>query len=227
MYDAVVFDSDGVLVRADHLDLHRNAVRRAFAVHGVEEPPDEDVEAMALHVTLAELRRVADAHGFEPAAFWETRDRLSSAAQVRSVADGYKQPYADTAVLDDMAAPAAVVSTNQQLTLEFLLPHFGLAEHFVGVHGRGPTLADLQRRKPAPYFVTRAMEDLRQARGGRLDPDRVLMVGDSEGDVRAARAAGIDAAFLRREHRRDYVLGVEPEYELAGLDELPAVLDGG
>jgi phosphoglycolate phosphatase-like HAD superfamily hydrolase len=228
VYEAVIFDVDGVLVRSDHLDHHRAAVRRAFAAHEVGDPAEADVAAMALGVTLPALGRVADAYGLDPAAFWATRDHLASAAQIESVADGYKQPYADAAVVRNLDRPAAAVSTNQQTTLDFLFTRFGFAEHFVGVHGRAPTLVDLRRKKPAPYFVRRALGVVERARdGGPLDPEQVLMVGDSESDVRAAHAAGVDAAFVRREHRRGYALGADPEYELAGLDELPALLDDG
>lgn len=228
MYEAVIFDNDGVLVRADHLPVHREAVRRAFAVHGVDDPAAEDVEAMALGVTLPELRRVADAYGFDPAAFWESRDRLSSAAQLAGLHDGLKQPYDDVDVVRELEVPLAVVSTNQHATLRFLLSHFDLADHVVSAYGREPTLADLTRKKPGPYFLTRAMGDIERARGdGGLDPSSVLMVGDSESDVRAARAAGVDAAFVRRPHREDYALGVDPDHELADLHDLAALFAGG
>lgn len=228
MYEAVIFDSDGVLVRADHLPVHRRAVRRAFAVHGVDEPAPGDVEAMTLGVTLPELRRVAGDYGFDPAAFWETRDRLSSAAQLAALHDGRKQPYDDVGVVRDLPVPAAVVSTNQLYTLRFLLDRYDLADAVVAAYGREPTLVDLERRKPAQYFLTQAISDLELARGnGALAPDEVLMVGDSESDVLAARAAGVDAAFVRRDHRTDYELDGEPDHELDDLHELAALLDGG
>lgn len=233
MYEAVIFDSDGVLVRADHLHVHRAGIRRAFAVHGADDPDPDDVETMTLGVTLPKLRRVADEYGFDPTAFWETRDRLSSAAQLAGLHDGLKQPYDDVDVVRDLEIPAAVVSTNQQYTVRFLLDRYDLADHVVAAYGRAPTLADLTRRKPAPYFLTRALGDLERARGdertrgdGDLDPADVLMVGDSESDVRAAHAAGTDAAFVRRPHRSDYDLAVEPDHELADLHELAALLDG-
>lgn len=227
MYEAVIFDNDGVLVRADHLPVHRQAVRAAFAAHGVDDPDPADVEAMALGVTLPELRTVADRYGIDPVAFWRTRDEASSAAQIEGVANGLKRPYDDTAILRELDVPAAVVSTNQQPTLEFLLDRFDLADHVVGAYGRAPTLVDLVRKKPGPYFLTRALADLERARGdGPLAPADVLMVGDSESDVRAARAAGVDSAFVRREHRADYDLAVAPDHELANLHGLARLLDG-
>jgi phosphoglycolate phosphatase len=38
--------------------------------------------------------------------------------------------------------------------------------------------------------------------------------------VLAARAAGLDAAFVRRPHREAYDLSVDPTYELDGLADL-------
>jgi phosphoglycolate phosphatase-like HAD superfamily hydrolase len=57
---------------------------------------------------------------------------------------------------------------------------------------------------------------------GVSDP---LFVGDSESDVQVAHAAGLDSVFLRREHRADYELSVEPTYELSSLAVLPELLD--
>lgn len=223
----MVLDNDGVLMRVADMDRHYRAIRRSFAIHGVGDPATEDVDDLSVGVTLSVIGRIADDYGIDPAAFWETRDRMASAAQIASIDDGHKQPYADAAVVRDLPVPAAVVSSNQQATLDFLLDRFGFARHLESVYGRAPTLVDVVRKKPAPYFVTRALTDLERARGDRsLDLERVLMVGDSESDVRAAHAAGIDAAFLRREHRQEYALGEEPEYELDGLDELSVLLDG-
>ena len=84
-------------------------------------------------------------------------------------------------------------------------------------YGREPTLSGIERMKPDPHYLEGALSDL------KLDPDRdgVLYVGDSESDVVAAAAAGIDSAFVRRPHRRDSDLHATPTHEVRGLDELP------
>ncbi len=40
----------------------------------------------------------------------------------------------------------------------------------------------------------------------------------------AAANAGVDSAFVRRPHREGYALDAEPTHEIAGLDELPALV---
>jgi len=48
-------------------------------------------------------------------------------------------------------------------------------------------------------------------------------VGDDESDVVAAHRAGIDSAFIRRPHRRDADLDVEPTYVIDDLHDLRRV----
>ncbi|MFB6200940.1 MAG: HAD-IA family hydrolase [Halorhabdus sp.] len=73
-------------------------------------------------------------------------------------------------------------------------------------------------QKPAPYYLEQALAD--------LETTDALYVGDSETDVEAAHAAGIDAAFVRRSHRADAKLAVTPDYEIDGLAALTSILDG-
>jgi len=101
--------------------------------------------------------------------------------------------------------------------VEFALAHHGVADHFETCYGREPVVEHVARKKPDPYFVHRAMAD--------LDASDPLFVGDSETDVLAARNAGIDSAFVRRPHRTDYELSVEPTYEIGDLHGLRSLLE--
>jgi phosphoglycolate phosphatase-like HAD superfamily hydrolase len=226
VYEAVVFDNDGVLVGGTRGEDMRRAARQAFEAHGIEDPEETHVAAVAYGVSLADLRWLVDAHNVDAEGFWETRDRYASAFQLASIRDGEKQPYDDVGVLRELDVPMAVVSSNQEITLRFLLEHHGLAEAFVGIYGREPTLVDVARKKPEPHFVSRALEDLQHAHDEQLDPGDVVMVGDNDSDVQAAHAAGIDAAFIRREHRVDHDLRSDPEHELDDLHDLRSLLDG-
>jgi phosphoglycolate phosphatase len=226
VYEAVVFDNDGVLVGGTRGEDMRAAARLAFEVHGVEDPKDTHVAAVAYGVSLADLRWLDGAHPVDPEAFWETRDRYASAFQLASIHDGEKRPYDDVGILRELEVPMSVVSSNQEVTLRFLLDHYDLSDQFVSAYGREPTLADVVRKKPEPYFVGRAVEDLQRAHGNGLTSDDVLMVGDNDSDVEAAHAAGIDAAFIRREHRVDHDLRVEPEHEIDDMHDLRRLLDG-
>lgn len=220
MYEAVIFDNDGVLVGSTRGDDLLAASRRTFAVHGIDDPDQDDVEALAWGVGLNDLKRLAANHGVDPQALWETRDRYASAFQMESVREGHKQPFDDADVIHDIDVPMAVVSSNQQTTLRFLLDRYGYADRFVSLYGRDPVLAHVEHKKPSPYFLQRAMDDMERARGnGPLDPDDVLMVGDSGSDVRAAHAAGVDAAFVQREEY-GYRPDAEVDHDLSSLAEL-------
>ncbi|WP_435184438.1 HAD family hydrolase [Halobellus sp. EA9] len=211
-YDAVVFDNDGVLVERPGVELLRSAAREAFAAVGVENPADEDVEAVAYGVTPETLERVCGAYGVDVDDFWAARERTASAAQIGAMEGGETDRYPDIDVLDDLAVPLGIVSTNQQATIDAILRHHGLESLFGTAYGREPTVESLRRKKPAPYYLERALDD--------LGAESALFVGDSETDVLAAHRAGVDSAFLRRPHRADTTLDAEPTYELDSLRSL-------
>jgi len=212
MYEAIVFDNDGVLMELTSMDLHRRAARTAFERIGVDGPADEHVEAMSIGVSVPKLERVCEHYGLDPAEFWRVRDELMAERQQEAIRRGEKGLYDDVGVLSELNRPMGIVSSNQQATVEFGLRELGLADHFETVHARAPTLEHLQRKKPDPYFLKQALS--------ALGTDDALYVGDSETDVEAAHAAGIDAAFIRRPHREDDELTTTPKYEIEGLGAL-------
>jgi len=215
-YDGVIFDMDGVLLEPAPRSLLESAAERAFEACGVPDPPADHVADVSLGVDVDSLERVCESHGLDRATFWQTRDACASRAQVRAALDGGKPPYDDVGALDAIERPLGVVSTNQQATVDYLLADYGLVRHFEVAYGRAPAVDHLRRKKPDPYFLERTAAD--------LGVDETLFVGDSESDVLAARNAGVDAAYVRRPHRSDATLSVEPEYEVPDLRALLDVL---
>ena len=214
-YDAVVFDADGVLVEPTASGTLQAAIERAFAEHGVDDPTEEDVAGLRA-TSPEELQSVAERYGLDGAAFWASRDHHASSAQREAVRRGEKVLYDDVEAVLDLPVPLAVVSNNQQATVDFVLEQAGLADRFDPVFGRQPTLEDVARKKPEPYYLERAIE--------ALGAEHPLFVGDSNVDLAAAAAAGVDSAFIRRPHRADYALTHEPTYEITSLRELAAIV---
>jgi HAD superfamily hydrolase (TIGR01549 family) len=210
VYDAVIFDNDGVLVTVCEFSVFLDATRRAFEGLGVD-PAPADVEAVAGVSDPGRVREVCDRHGLDPEAFWRRRDREATLAQREETRAGRRRPYDDLDVVRSLPARTAIVSSNQHETIEFLLDHLDLRDAFDAYFGREHSMAGVDRKKPDPHYVRRAMAAI------DADPERTLMVGDSESDVRAARNAGIDSAFLRRGHRVDHDLSVAPTHELSTL----------
>ena len=217
MYDAVLLDNDGVIVGRTRYEVLQESAFDAFETVGVEPEPD-DAETLAVAVSPAELRGIADRYGVDPAALWEARDRAAHERQREEIRAGRKDIYEDVAVLRDVDAPLGIVSSNQQATVDFVLEHFGVGELFGTALGREPTPASLRRKKPDPHYVERALD--------QLDAETALFVGDNESDVEAAHNAGIDSAFIRRPHRREFDLDVTPTYDVSDLHELVAICRG-
>ena len=214
MYDGVIFDNDGVLVPVCEFDVFREAAHRTFDSFGVD-PADEEVRDVATVAQPDRVREICATHGLDPEGFWARRDRNNHLAQRREVAAGRKVPYDDTHVALSLDVPTGIVSSNQHETIEFLVDRFDWS--FGTYYGREHSLAGVERKKPNTHYVDRAVADL-----GVSNP---LFVGDSASDVQVAENAGLDSVFLRRTHRAEYDLPVEPTYELDSLAGLPSLLD--
>ncbi|QLD89232.1 HAD family hydrolase [Natronomonas salina] len=214
-YDAVVFDNDGVLVGRTHYERLHEAAWDAFEEVGVPDPDPEHVESMVVGVSPDDVRKVCTTYDLDAAEFWATRDRVAADVQREEIREGRKRLYDDISTIADLDQPLGIVSSNQQATVDFALEHFGVADLFDAAYGREPTVESLRLKKPEPHYIERALAD--------LDAETALFVGDNESDVRAAEAAGVDSAFLRRPHRIDHELSVDPTYDLDSLHDLHGV----
>lgn len=215
VYDAVVFDNDGVLVDRTSYDVLHEAAWDAFDALSVADPDPDHVESMVVGVTPGEVESVCATYDLSPREFWTIRDRTAFEAQRREVHAGRKSLYDDFEVLHDIASPLGIVSSNQQETVDYMLDHFGVADLFGTAYGREPTVESLRQKKPNSHYLERALAD--------LDAETALFVGDNETDVEAAHNAGVDSAFIRRPHRRNHDLSVTPTYDVPDLYDVAAL----
>lgn len=213
-YDAVVFDNDGVLTYPTDESVLTEASRRAFEVFDID-PAPSDLRSLVNELSVETVRTLTDRYELDADEFWRRHEAERTALQLEAIRDGEKPMYDDVETLADLAVPTAIVSNNQHATVEYIVTEFGLEEMFEAYYGRKPTLRGLERRKPDPSYLETALD--------ALGVDSALYVGDSRVDVAAARAAGIDSAFINRPHRRDYRLDIQPTYQLETLAVLPAL----
>lgn len=216
-YGALLFDNDGVLLERtpDDRSVFEAAVRTAFRDHGVDSPDPAHVRDLVYGVTVSRLSTICDSYGIGVDSFWTSRDEACSQVQCDAIRNGNKGLYTDVEALESLPGPRGVVSTNQQPTLTFAYDHLD-APSFDVVRGRPMTVESLERKKPEPYYLEAALEE--------LGAESALYVGDSEHDVVAAHNAGIDSAYIRRSHNRDASLSVTPSYEIDSLHDLPAIV---
>ncbi|PSQ58760.1 MAG: hydrolase [Halobacteriales archaeon SW_9_67_25] len=217
-YDAVVFDNDGVIVEPTDSTHITDAVCAALHDVGVDPDRERVEQAIAASAGPHETLQTVGVDAVDVERFWRRREDLAAATQMNLIRDGSKRLYDDVAALTQLDARLGMVSNNQHETVSFIVDHYGL-DFFDVVYGREPTVAGAERKKPDPYYLERALSDL-----GTRD---ALYVGDSEVDVRAAGRAGVDSAFLRRDHSADTELSAEPTYEVTDLYDLAEVVREG
>jgi len=217
-YDSLLLDHDGVVVDVLDASPARQAARDAFAAVGVDAPEDDHVDLVAFGPTYDELVSLSERLDVDPATLWQHRDDNLADALRAAARDGGKQPYPDAAVLADLEVPAGIVSNNQRRVVEFIAEQYDLTEYFAAIQAREPHVDSLERKKPEPVFLESVIEDL-----GVSDP---LYVGDRESDVVAGERAGVDTAFIRREHNADATLGREPTYEVESLEAVADIVHG-
>lgn len=214
-YDAVIFDNDGVIVTPTPQDRIVDGVLRAFDAFGCN--PGRGYVAWTVDAGCGPAETVGE-YDIDPEAFWASREDAVAAEQIRLIREGGKQPYDDVDALERLEVPLGLVSNNQAGTIDFLLDYFDLPS-FRTSHGREHTATGATRRKPAPYYIERALSDL----GTR----NAVYVGDSQTDIVAAHRAGIDSAFLRRDHVAEAELTLPPTYDVATLSELVRAISDG
>lgn len=115
-------------------------------------------------------------------------------------------------VIRSRKLPAAVVSNNSDLAVRAFLERVGWLKDFGAIACRTPETIDLM--KPSPALINLAIDVL------SVNASTALMVGDSIGDVIAAKAAGVKVLGLSKN------AGRFEELTSAGAD-LVAPLVGG
>jgi phosphoglycolate phosphatase len=210
----IVFDLDGTLVdTAPDLAASLNAV---LADQGLAS------------VTLAAARsmigggvRMLLTRGFAAAGEVLVEPRLSELLEqfigiYRSRIADESRPYPGAAealaALEAEGARLAICTNKQADLATALLDRLGLAGRFAAIVGGDDALA----AKPDPQLLRLSIERA----GGRLD--RAVMVGDSEADAQAARAAAIPLVLVDFGYARMPVEGLRPDALISHFDALPA-----
>jgi 2-phosphoglycolate phosphatase len=202
-YHAVLFDLDGTLIDSaqDVVASVRYAVEKVFP--GREAPDADDVlvqvgkplevvvREMELAVGDADVRRFVDVYRAHYAEHFNEHTRLYP--QVKELLD-----YLKTA-----GVSLAVVTTKHQTQADFTVAGCGLSGYFDYVHG----WQEGRQHKPHPEPVLTALARL------DLEAGAAIMVGDSELDIEAAKAAGVDTCAVTYGFRPAWLLqSYHPDY---------------
>jgi 2-phosphoglycolate phosphatase len=213
-YPAVLFDIDGTLL--DSAQDIVASVRHALRLVDAREPPDRDA---ILIETGKPLETIYANLGYPPDSAltqrFITAYREHFAVHMSDHTRPYPQARETLATLRQAGVRLAVVTTKLQAQAELAVRAGGLDSFFDYVHG----WSEGRRHKPDPEPVLDALAAL------GAEPGQALMVGDSEQDVLAARAAGVDSCAVTYGFRPPVLLRfLRPDFMISRLDDLIAVV---
>ncbi|NGM68665.1 HAD family hydrolase [Natronolimnobius sp. AArcel1] len=222
IYDAVLFDSDGVLVEPPPVETQTDATRAAFRAVGIEDPDRQHIDAIVSGVSVDELHEICSAYELEPKTFWEARERHDEESQFAEFRDGSRAQYGDVCAISDFpaAVDCGVVSNNHHSTIEFVLKQFALESFCDTYYGREMTIESLRLKKPNTHYLECALDDL------SVSAESALYIGDSKSDIVAAERAGLESVFVRRSHCREVELDTTPTYKIESLHDVAELVSG-
>lgn len=214
-YDAILFDSDGVLVTPPARDTQAAATLAAFSEVGVSNVSERHIDEIVADAPIERVREICTSYEVDLETFWDEWERQDERSQVEKFKSGARTCYDDISVIEDILQPCGIVSNNHHTTIEFVLEFFELHGQFETFYGREKTVESLDLQKPNTHYLERALTD--------LGAESALYVGDSESDIIAADNAGIESAFVRRPHSKTTELTLSPTYEIDTLRDLASM----
>ncbi len=214
----VIFDLDGTLADTSADLIH--AANACFRARGLGGPLDETEDrAIAFHGGRAMLRlgfARSGQNGGEAVerAFPEFLDRYRECIDARTVLF----PSAVAAIDELRGAGCRVgICTNKPEALaELLLSRLGVRDRFASLVGADTLPVRKPDPRPLVEAVTRASGSVAQS----------VLVGDTETDVRTARAAGVPVALVSFGPEGDGVARLGPDALLPDFEALGMIVEG-
>jgi phosphoglycolate phosphatase len=163
-YDAVLFDSDGVLVEPPAAETQTEATCAAFRAVGVEAVDQRSLEDIVTGVTVERLHEICTSYDLEPEEFWQAREHHDERSQFERFDAGDRDRYDDVTAIAGIDRLCGAVSNNHHSTIEFVLDAFDLAPLFDTYYGRPKTIESLELEKNRTRTISNARSATSAAR---------------------------------------------------------------
>lgn len=217
MYDAVIFDKDGVLLDSG---LNNFKWMDDVRIEKAEKLGYSINKADSLQIVRAEdyseIENFLSKHGMAVDELLEIEHQVQN-AKINLIRQGVIRLFPEASkILGNLELPAALATNAPYKTTEFTLNYFALNNEFQTV--KSFKLDKLQHyvehKKPHPDMIKAAKSELNAA--------NPLMVGDSRADIVAAQKAGVDSALVQSYSENP---GLDPTHRVRNLAELKTLLN--
>ena len=211
LFDCVIFDMDGTLTRTSEL------IYASFN-HVTKKYLDREYTPAEIIPLFGPPEEGALARIFPPELVAPALDDLCAFYEREHDTMASLHPGIDgvVALIRERKGKTAVFTGKGRRTTEITLKKIGLANSFdLVVSGN-----DVRRHKPDPEGIEQVLNAF------AVPPGRALMVGDTLGDLRASRAAGVPmAAVLWDSYDRARLADARPEYWFETVGQFGQWLD--
>lgn len=214
-YSAALFDLDGTLIDSgqDIVESVRRALGQVFSDRSL--PEAAEVLALVgqpLETVVRQLGYPADAESTRR--FAETY-RAHYAEHYNDSTKVYPGIEELLAGLQQAGVKLGLVTTKHQQQAEFTLAGTGLTGYFDYIHG----WLEGRKHKPDPEPVLTTLRQL------AVSPGSAIMVGDSELDIEAAKAAGVETCAVTYGFRPAWFLkSLHPDFLVARVADIGPIV---
>lgn len=215
-YSSVIFDMDGVILNSlvKNEQWKYQAVRRALEKKdvNVREVSKKDLERFLGDYGRKQCISVCAEYGLDAAEMWKLIAETTNIARIEKIKNGDFRLYSDARSLLEALhvrdSGMAVISNAPEDAVKTTVQSFNISKYFEYYRGV-ESFEDLRERKPHPDHLKIAEAELKR--------EPFLYIGDSVSDVKAAKNADMDCAWVRR---KPVEQKVEADYIVEDLKEL-------
>lgn len=207
--EAVIFDFDGTLaILPINYDRMRKRLKALFSQFGIETDFHPLLDSISRARIKLQRKGVTSIDGIEKKAYAIIDEEELEAVKVAKPAPGTKDILHS---LKERNIATAIVSRNGRKCINEFISKFNLPEPNLIV-----SREDSKKLKPHPETIMMAMEQL------KLQPQQLLIVGDSPNDIDAGKSLEIVTALVGWSRYSQEQLN--PDFVISNLSDLVGLL---